>query len=473
MFVERRRQFLAVLLGPAAFALTVIFLRNSLGYKESIAVATIIWMALWWILRPVNISVTALLPIVINAVFELVPMAQVIGQYFSETIILLFGADIICLTWHSTGLDTRLSIKTLCLIGTSMKQQIAVWLMASAFLSMFLPNVVVCTILVPIAAAMLRFIGEENIANSKIATPILLAVVWGAGIGGMGTPIGAAANLVAVNYIEGMTGHEFMYIDWVMRFFPFLLIIIGVNLLFLFSLKLPVRHMQGTKSYFLEMQQKLGKMKTSEIISLILFLTAAALAFLRPLYADMLPGMKPAYVFLALSLFVFIFRNEQGKPLMTWEQAEEGIMWGMLFLFAGGLALGKLVTETGAAVKIAEIIAKGNLTGGLGTVFLFVLLACVLSEVSSNSASAAIVVPVIASIAGTLGLDAVPYLFITIVAFNCAYILPVSIRAIPVGYGLSPAALLKEGSKLAAISMLTITIVGYLAMKFWPLFSTL
>ena len=168
-----------------------------------------------------------------------------------------------------------------------------------------------------------------------------------------------------------------------------------------------------------------------------------------------------------------IYFTAYSKSLMTWDKAEKGIMWGMFFLFAGGLALGKLVTGTNAAAKIAQLIAEGNLTGSLGTIFIFVLIACGLAEISSNTAAAAIAVPVVASITTALHLDPIPYLLVVIVAFNCAYVLPISIRAVPIGYGLEPNALLREGSKIAMLSVLTITTVGYLLMQFWPLFSVL
>ena len=207
------------------------------------------------------------------------------------------------------------------------------------------------------------------------------------------------------------------------------------------------------------MYAQLGTIRLGEKISMVLFVAATLLAFIRPLYAGWLPALKPAYVCLIMGL-------------LTWEFAEKGVMWGMLFLFAGGLALGSLVTETGAALKMAEAITLLPLTGGLETVFAFTLFSTVLTEISSNTAAAAIAVPVVQSIAQALGLNPIPYLFVAIVAFNSAYVLPVSIRAIPVSYGLDPAELFKNGLLLSLCSVLLITVVGYLFIRYWPLFST-
>ena len=109
---KRRLHSVAVLLGPLSFGLTILLLEWFFGFKAAAALGTTVWMALWWILRPVNISVTAFVPIGVNALFDLIPMQHVISQYFSEIIVLLFGADLVCLTWATTGLDKRLAIKT-------------------------------------------------------------------------------------------------------------------------------------------------------------------------------------------------------------------------------------------------------------------------------------------------------------------------------------------------------------------------
>lgn len=209
--------------GPLAFLLANLILSPLTGWAGALAVGTAFWMALWWIFRPVHIAVTSMLPIAVNGVCSLIPNSHVISQYFTDIVVLLLGADLICMAWSTTGLDRRISLRAICFIGTSMRQQIFVWLAASVLMSAFLPNTVVAAILCPIAAGMLKVTGQKDISTSAAAVPILLAIGWGSGIGGFGTPIGSPANLVAISYIEDLTGHEFMYIEWMRWFVPILL----------------------------------------------------------------------------------------------------------------------------------------------------------------------------------------------------------------------------------------------------------
>ncbi|MBQ9284265.1 MAG: anion permease, partial [Acidaminococcaceae bacterium] len=404
-----RNQWIKLMAGPVFFFVTILLLYRSFGFKGAVAAATAVWMAAWWILRPVNIAVTSLLPIVINALFGLIPNSQVISQYFSEICILLLGSDMICMTWSSTGLDKRLSVKALCCIGTSVKQQILVWLGASALLSVFLPNVVVAEIFCPIAVAMLKFTGESDIAKSKLAAPVLLAIGWGSGIGGFGSPIGSSANLVAISYLEKMTGHEFMYVEWITRFVPLLLLIFLLNLLFLWHLPVPVKELKGTKEYFREKYASFGSMGRGEKIGLTVFSLATALAFLRPLFADFLPGLKPAYCFLLLGLLMFVLYDENGNVMLRWEYAESHAMWGMYFLFASGIALGKLIIQTGAVNRVVEMLSAFSLDGGFVTVLLFAAFTTLMSEISSNTAAASVAIPVVASICSSLSLNPIPY----------------------------------------------------------------
>lgn len=470
----KNKNLVYCIIGPAAFALVLAVLSgSSCTFRQSAAIATIVWMGLWWILRPVNIAVTALLPIPLNALFNIVPMPGIISKYFSEIVVLLIGSNLISLVWGKYSLDKRLAIKSLCGIGTSLKQQIFVWLLVSTVLSIFLPNVVVVMILLPVAVSMLHFLGEAVITDNPVATPIMLAIVWGAGFGGFGSPIGSSSNLVAISYLERITGHEFMYFDWVIRFLPLLFIIMLLILAFLLFLPRPVERLEGGREYFKAAYAALGPMTLGEKCGLVLFVTATALAFLRPLYVEWFPLLKPAYVFFCFGMLTFVLKNQDGKALLTWDEAEKGIMWGMIFLFSGGLALGQMITETGAAAKIAELITMLPLSGGFETMLSLTLFSTFLSEISSNTAAASISIPVVESITKQLGLNPLPYILTTIVAVNCAFILPVSTRAVGVTYGLNPDDLLKNGVKLSVLCMFFVSALGFVCMHCWSLYNHL
>ena len=462
-----------LLSGPAGFAAAGLLLNNLLGFSGALAVGTAVWMALWWIFRPVHIAVTSLLPIAVNAAFTLIPNAHVIEQYFTDIVVLLLGGDLICMAWTTTGLDRRISLRTLCLIGTSLRQQIFVWLSASVVLSAFLPNTVVATIFCPIAVGMLQFVGEKNISSSRLAVPILLAISWGSGIGGFGSPIGSPANLVAISYMEELTGHEFMYVQWIGRFVPILFIIFLCNLLFLWHLKTPAKNFHGTREEFQKMYAELGPMRKGERICFWLFILAILLAFARPLYAAFLPGLKPAYVFLIIGMLMFILRDEKGEVLLTWNFAESHAMWGIMIMASSGLGLGRMIIETGAVGHMAEFLGALHLTGGFVTMFLFCAFACFMSEMSSNTGAASICIPMVISLCGALELNPVPYTLGTVAACSCAYVLPVTTRAIPVGFGLDASVQMREGLKLTLICVVVNATLCWLSMEYLPLFSHL
>ena len=460
---------LALWSGPLVF-FTVTWISKGFGREASCALGLAAWMAVWWALRPVAIAVTALLPIVVNAALNLIPNERAISQYFSEIVVLLLGADLICLTWNRTGLDRRVAVRALCGIGTSMRQQVLAWLGASTVLSVFLPNVVVAAILCPIASAMLKFVSGRDRAEPEFAAPILLAVGWGSGIGGFGSPIGGAANLVAISYVEQITGREFMYVDWVVRFLPILCLVFLLNLLFLWRFAHPSHDLSGSAEYFRNMYEGLGPLSPGEKTGLVLFVLAGLLAFLRPLYAGLLPGLKPAYVFLALGLLTFVLPDGKGETMLEWKYAESHVIWGMMFLFASGMALGRMIIETGAVNHLALLLTSGKTWGMLGTTALFCALGCILTELSSNTAAASIALPVVISTCRAVGTDPVPYMLITVVAVNCAYVLPVSTRAIPVSFGLDAGLQIRQGLRLTVLTVILVTVTGWICLRYFPSF---
>ena len=473
--MKNKRNSLFLLLGPALFFLCYFFLPETMfGTAEARgAIGTVAWMALWWVTGPIDYAVTAFLPIAVNAIFNLVDMSQVISNYASETILLLLGASIINVSWEITGLDRRIAAKCLSLVGGKLSTQIIFWFLLSAGLSAILPNAVVCATITPIAVSMLKFIGEEDIGESKNGSLILLTIAYAAGVGGLATPLGGAMNLVTVDYIEQLTGEEFMYTSWVVRFLPIMVVLVVSNIAFLL-----IRHCKkgskiaGSKEYFAKVYSEMPKMTKEEKISFALFAIATILAFTRQFYQDYLPGLKPAYVFVTCAIISFLIKKSDGERLMKWKVVQGKIIWDLIYIFAGGMALGTLINKSGAAEAIGQAVSNANLGEGFLIVFIIVLFTILLSDVTSNTATAAVAIPIVISIVNGMGKDPIPYVYIASIGVNLSYMLPTSIRAIPVGYGLKPKFMFKEGVMMTVIVVALMSITAYLLLNYWPLFST-
>ncbi len=461
--MKSKKQVINLILGPLFYALLGygLSLSGVIGQAPAKGIGVAVWMIFWWVKRPVDITVTALLPVIVNALFNIVPMENVISQYSSSSIILIFGSCLLTAPWSEIGLDKRISLKALSLIGPSMKSQITVWLLAAVVLSNMMPNVVVVAIFTPIAVSMLAAAGYKDIKNCEAATPILCAIAWGSQVGGAGTPLGGAMNITAIAFIEEYTGKEFMYVDWLVRMLPYTALATVAVLLVMLFRPMKTASLEGTKEYFEKCYAELGPMKKDEKISLFLFAAAMLGSFVRPLYADLLPGLVPAYLFLLLGFLNFIIVSaEKKKLLLTWDKAQKEVMWGMLLLFAGGLALGQILTGSGANDVIAGLMSGMNLKGGLGTIIVFAVLSCLISEMTNSTVSAAVTIPIVIGVAGKMGIDAMPYIFTTAMAMNFESLLPVSVRAISVGYGLDPDKLLKSGIPVMLVRMLVAVLVG-------------
>ncbi len=165
-------------IGPLLFLLCCLLLPSSVfqTIESRAAIGTVIWMAYWWVTTPVDYAITAFLPMAVNALMELADMKVVIANYASETVLLLFGASIITVSWEETGLDKRIASLFLRLIGNSVRYQLVFWFMLSTLMSTVLPNSVVVATITPIAVSMLRYAGQGDIPNSKMGSLLLLTI---------------------------------------------------------------------------------------------------------------------------------------------------------------------------------------------------------------------------------------------------------------------------------------------------------
>ena len=422
-----------LLLGPVLLLLCTLLLPASVftTYQSRAAIGTVAWMAWWWVTGPVDYAVTAFLPIAVNAFMQITDMSTVIANYASETILLLLGASILTISWEKTGLDKRIASVFLKMIGDNFRYQLIFWFILSLLLSSILPNAVVCATVTPIAVSMLTYIGEGNIKESRVGSKLLLTIAYAAGLGGLASPLGGAMNLVTVDYLQQLSGQEYMYVSWVVRFLPIMIVLIISNLLFMLRNVGKDETLGNANNFFEQEYSKMPPMSIEEKLSLALFVIATVLAFTRQLYQNILPGLKPAYAFIICAILSFLITDKEGKRLMQWKSVQTCIIWELILT-----------------------------------------LTLILSDVTSNTATAAVAIPIVISIIQGIGKNPIPYVYIASIGVNLSYMLPTSIRAIPVGYGMEPKYMLKEGWKITILVIVLMSVLSYLLLNYWPAFST-
>lgn len=464
-----------LLMGPALFLLCLAVLPHSVFTTAAArgAIGTVVWMAYWWVSGPIDFAITGFLPIAVNAFLQMADMTAVIANYADEIVLLLLGASILTAVWEMTGLDKRIASWFLLFIGNSLRKQVVFWFILTTLLSSVLPNAVVCAAITPIAVSMLRYIGIEDIGESRLGSMILLTIAYGTGIGGLGTPLGGAMNLVTVSYLEDLTKNEYIYLHWVIRFLPLMIVLVLVNIIYLLCFCKKGEVLGRSREYF-EMQYKaMGKMKSGEKWGLGLFAVAAILSFSRQLYQNIFPNLKPAYVFLICAILAFIVTKSDGSRLIEWKTAEKRVIWELMYVYAGGLAAGTLIEKSGAAKALGKAMASMNLNGGFLTVLVIVTVTLLMSDVTSATATAGVSIPIVINLMQGMGANPIPYVYIASIGINVSYMLPTSIRAIPVGYGLKPKYMFKMGVGLSVLTIAAMSVMAWLMLKYWPAFSTI
>jgi sodium-dependent dicarboxylate transporter 2/3/5 len=469
--VKRDWSTVHLLGGPLAFVLFLLAPSSALEYPVRGSLGLLVWMSWWWIFEPVNLAVTGFLPLVVLAVFNFLPVARILPSYSEELIFLLLGANILSTVWARWGLDRRIALVSLIGVGTDTRRQIMVWFGIAMILSAFLPNTVVAAAMIPVVLAMLRFIGIEDIGKSVFGSALVIAIAWGSSVGGFWTPLGGAPNLLTIRLLQQtVIPHEFLFMTWVTRLLPLTIAIAAASFLFMrFAFTPELDHVEGTRDYFAQELRSLGSMTGPEKWGLSFFLGATALAFTRQFYSSLLPALNPAYAFLGFGLLCFAVRYD-GEPLLKWEYAQKHMAWGLFYLFAGGAALGEILSQTGTAKLVADLLVPFAGAGGLRAVLVFSLMTIVMTQITNNTAATAIMVPITIGTFQSQGMNPIPFVYIVAVAGNCGLMLPSSAGgpAVAAGYGVNLKMMFSRGAWLAALLWAVIALTGYALAAYWP-----
>lgn len=459
------------LLGPAVFGLVLVS-EPPEGLSESgfHLLGVTIWMAIWWIFEVVPIAVTALIPIITFPLFGILAVGDTTSQYGHKLIFLYIGGFILATAIERWNLHKRIALYIIKTLGSQASYLILGFMIATAFLSMWISNTATAVMMLPIAIAVTNQINNDKTANveenNKFSKALMLSIAFSASIGGVATLIGTPPNLVLAGVLESTYGVKIGFFEWMKFAFPISVLLLFISWKYLTGLAFNLKHFKFVdgKSQTTKMLEKLGKISFEEKAVAIVFLIAAISWIFRSLLEQLLPGIDDTIIAITAAILLFIIpAKDQDRKLLTWQEAVK-IPWGIIILFGGGLALAKGFTETGLAKWIAGQVTLFEGVALLGFILLLAAVVNFLTEVTSNTATTAMLLPILAPVA--LSFNIHPYLIMVAVTLSasCAFMLPVATPPNAIVFGsnyLKVSDMAKKGFLMNIISIILIALVVY------------
>ncbi len=415
-------------------------------------------MAAWWITEAIPIPVTSLLPLVLFPVLGIMDAKKVAPIYMNSNIFLFMGGFILALAIEKWGLHRRIALNVIRLLGVRPRRLVLGFMIATAFLSLWISNTATTMLMLPIALSVIRRMEKAMGGREESVFPValMISIAYAASIGGTGTLIGTPPNIsftriLAISFPEAP---EISFGVWFAMAFPLVIVFLGLSWMLLTTVLFPLgkENVEGAREVLLAERNELGRMSREERIVLVLFVLTALLWICR---ADIrfggtvlagwasrlgLEGVDDSTVamFTAILLFLIPAKRAKGR-LMDWETAVR-LPWGILLLFGGGFALASGFKETGLTSWIGEKFLPLAGTSPKLLVLATSSLLTFLTEVTSNTATTEMILPLLASIAVSLHIHPLLLMIPATLSASCAFMLPVATppNAIVFGSGRVP-----------------------------------
>lgn len=421
-------------LGPLLFFIVQFLPSTLVSVKADAVIAVAIWMIIWWITETVHIAVTALLPLILFPPLKVMTIADVGSNYGSPIIFLFFGGFILALALEKVNLHKRIALTIIKLTGTTPEKVVLGFMLATAFMSMWISNTASTVVMLPIAISVIKLLINDKDGFAKgdknFALSIMLGIAFAANAGGIATVIGTPPNSVLIGLLENEYHLQISFLTWMSFGLPFSILMIIAIYYVLVKWMFPCKGVLLTSSSKLISKElkKLGKISKEEKRVLIIFTTTVFLWITRTLINSIFPELKLSDTIISLigavSLFAIPLDFKKGNFILEWNDTSK-LAWGILILFGGGLALAKGMASSGLVALITEAIASGELNILL-TVSLLIVLMLFMTELMSNVALVAVLAPVVAGVAIGLNIPILNLLIPVTMASSCAFMLPMA-----------------------------------------------
>lgn len=437
------------------------------------AAAAGVLMAIWWMTEALPIYATALVPLAAFPVLGIADIRAAGAPYANPLIFLFLGGFLIAMAMQRWNLHRRLALSIIKRVGTRPKRIVAGFMLAAAFLSMWVSNTATAMMMLPIGLSVIELAqtgDDTRTASAPFAVALMLAIAYACSLGGLGTLIGTPTNALLAGFMIENYDMEISFARWMTLGVP--LMVVGLALVYVvltrFVFAFRMETLPGGRAFIEEELRAMGAMTRPEKMVAVVFGGVAMLWMTRPLLQDVVPGLSDAgiAIFGALVLFALPTGRGDGTFVLNWDWARR-LPWGILLLFGGGLSLAAAVDDTGLAAWIGEGLSA---VAGWPLVLIIALVVAVvvlLTELTSNTATAAAFLPVMAALAVGIGQSPLLLLVPATVAASCAFMLPVATPPNAIVYGsgaLTIPQMVRAGVWLNLLFVVVVTAAAYLLL---------
>ena len=468
---EKHKKNLAMPLGPLlGFFVGLISVYQGLDIIAGITLWITIWTASWWVFEAVPIPVASLVPLSMLPLFGVLSSKQVAQAYGHKLVLLLLGGFLLSRAMEKSGAHRRIALKMVSLCGGGGgKSLILGFMIASAGLSMWISNTATTLMMLPMVIAVL-----DGAEDKKIRVPLLLGVAFAANVGGIGTPIGTPPNMVMIGYYETIKGVEISFLEWMKVGVP-----ISITMVVLIWLWLS----RNVKTKSRVPLPSPGVWRKEEKRTMVVFFFTALAWMTRSapfggwksffgfisendvgLYNILANANDASVAFIAvIILFCTPSGNKKNEKLLDWETANK-IPWGLIILVGSGICLGTAISESGLSEQAAKLLTGIDKLKTVFVILCVALLVTFLTEITSNTATTVILMPILGAVSTASGIEPTLLLIPAAISASCAFMLPVATMPNAVVYGtgeFSIKRMVKEGFALNLVGTLVVTTICY------------
>lgn len=472
-------QRLKLLSGPLAF---IICLLCAPYAAEPLTIRTLgvaAWLILWWILEAAPIGATSLLPLILLPAIGNGTLKNTAANYGDPVIFLFMGGFIIAIAMEKWDLHRRIALSILKVTGTNANGIVLGFMIATAFISMWISNTATTVMMLPIGLSVIKLVegtlGAEATTQKgfrNFSSSIMIGIAYAASIGGIGTIIGTPPNMVMTGFMKNLQGFDMPFIDWMYVGVPIVVLMVAACYFFTTRclLKNNLGSLGNTQELITTEMQKLGKTSYEQIVIGLLFAFTVLLwvgrQFInKQLGAEVLHDTTIALI-TGLLLFVIPSKNKERQgALIDWDDIQK-MPWKILLLFGGGFALADAVETVGIINTVGHWVASIQ---GIDAYLLVTLLAAagvLLSEIMGNVALATIYIPVAMGIGSSLGLSPILFAIPIAISTSFGFMLPIATPPNAIAYGsgyIHSKEMLKVGSLLNIFGIILL----YFITRWW------